>query len=110
MGITVNIYYTGQNGSARAFAREMLESGLVDRIRAEEGNRRYEYFFPMEDPETLLLIDKWTDQAAIDRHHATPMMEEIARLRGKYDLHMRVERYVEDAAGMPDQDAAFVRR
>ena len=49
MGITVNIYYTGQNGGARAFAREMTESGLVGRIRAEEGNRRYEYFFPMED-------------------------------------------------------------
>ena len=109
MGITVNIYYTGQNGSARAFAREMLESCLVDRIRAEEGNLRYAYFFPIEDPETLLLIDSWTDQAAIDQHHATPMMEEIARLREKHNLHMRVERYVEDEAGMPEQDAAFVR-
>ena len=109
MGITVNIYYTGQNGSARAFAREMLGSGLVDRIRAEEGNLRYAYFFPIEDPETLLLIDSWTDQAAIDQHHATPMMEEIARLREKHNLHMRVERYVEDEAGMPEQDAAFVR-
>lgn len=109
MPITVNIYYTGENGSAREFAREMTGSGVVGRIRAEKGNLRYEYFFPMEDPETVLLIDSWRDQEAIDRHHATPMMEEIARLREKYDLHMKVERYVGDEAGMAEQDAAFVR-
>lgn len=109
MAITVNIYYTGKNGSAGKFAREMIKSGVAGRIRAEEGNLRYEYFLPLEDPETVLLIDSWTDQEAIDRHHATPMMEEIARLREKYDLHMKVERYVGDEAGMPEQDAAFVR-
>ena len=86
--ITVNIYYSGQNGSARSFAEEMLLSGTVSAIRAEEGNLRYEYFFPMDDPETVLLIDQWRDQAAIDAHHASPMMKQIAALREKYDLHV----------------------
>ena len=58
MPITVNIYYTGQSGSARAFAQEMLDAGVVTDIRAEEGNLRYEYFLPLEDPETILLIDR----------------------------------------------------
>ena len=49
MCLTINIYYTGKNGSARAFAKEMVESGLVERIRNEEGNLKYEYFFPMDD-------------------------------------------------------------
>ena len=38
--ITVNIYYTGNNGAARAFAEEMIHSGTVAAIRAEEGNLR----------------------------------------------------------------------
>ena len=42
--ITVNLYYRGTNGSARAFAEEMEESGIADAIRAEEGNLRYQYF------------------------------------------------------------------
>ncbi len=58
MSFTVNIYYIGKNGSAKEFAREMTESGLVNKIRAEEGNERYEYFFPLDDPETVLLIDR----------------------------------------------------
>ncbi|MBE6922577.1 MAG: antibiotic biosynthesis monooxygenase [Ruminococcaceae bacterium] len=96
MAITVNLYYTGKNGSARAFAEEMTASGLVAAVRAEEGNLRYEYFFPMEDPETVLLIDRWKDQAALDFHHKSPMMKEIARLRDKYGLRLRVERYTEE--------------
>ena len=108
--ITVNLYYTGTNGSARAFAEEMVQSGTVAAIRAEDGNVRYEYFFPMDDPETVLLIDQWRDQAAIDAHHASPMMGRIAALREKYDLHMKVERFVSDETGLPEKDLKFIKR
>ena len=106
--ITINIRYTGRDGAARAFAEEMVASGVVGAIRAEAGNRRYEYYQTLEDPETILLIDAWADQAALDAHHASPMMASIAAQREKYDLHMTVERYVsaEDATA----DAKFIRR
>lgn len=94
MSIVVNIFYTGKNGSARKFAEEMTAKGIVDRIRAEEGNLSYEYFFPMDDVETVLLIDCWTNQEALDFHHKTEMMQEIAELREKYHLKMRVEKYI----------------
>ena len=109
MRITMNLYYTGQNGSARKFAEEMEQGGTAAKIRAETGNERYEYFFPMNDPETVLLIDSWSDQAALDAHHASPMMGAIASLREKYDLHMRAERYLSDDAGMPDADKKFIK-
>ena len=108
MAITVNLYYTGTNGSARAFADEMVSSGTVAAIRAEEGNLKYNYFTPLDDPETILLIDSWRDQEAIDAHHASPMMGTIASLREKYDLHMRVERYVSDEDA-PSGDTQFSR-
>jgi quinol monooxygenase YgiN len=109
MAITINIYYTGKNGSALKFAEEMISSGVVSEIRAEEGNIRYEYFCPMNDAETVLLIDSWENQKAIDIHHASPMMEKITRLREKYNLSMKVERYISDDAGMPDTDKKYIR-
>lgn len=109
MAITINIYYTGENGNARKFAEEMEQSGTVAAIRAEEGNLKYEYFYPKNDPETVLLIDSWESQEAIDKHHATPMMNKIAELRNKYDLHMKVERYIEDTADIPDKDKDFIK-
>ena len=81
MSITVNILYRGHDEAALAFALEMAESGTVAAIRAEEGNEAYEYFVPMDDPESVLPIDRWRDQTAIDAHHASPMMQKIAELR-----------------------------
>ena len=107
MPITVNIYYKGKNGNAKKFAEEMLSSGLADAVRAEKGNLRYAYFLPFEDAETVLLIDSWEDQDALDRHHASPMMAQIAALREKYDLHMTAERYTPVAA--PEKERAFLR-
>ena len=45
MAVTVNIYYSGVNGNAKKFAEEMVSGGIVNDIRAENGNLRYEYFF-----------------------------------------------------------------
>ena len=106
--ITVNLYYTGTNGNARKFAQEMESSGTAAAIRTEKGNIRYEYFFPMNDPETVLLIDAWDSQAAIDAHHASPMMETIRTLREKYDLHMKVERFI--SAETPESEERFIRK
>ena len=110
MSITVNLYYTGTNGNARRFAEEMERTGVAERIRAEEGNLKYEYFIPLGDSETVLLIDSWEDQTAIDRHHASPMMKEIIGLREKYDLHMTAERYVSDTNGIPKKDSEYIRQ
>ena len=106
--ITVNLYYTGTNGNAAKFAEEMEKSGTADKIRSEKGNVRYEYFIPINDPETVLLIDSWESQEAIDIHHASDMMQKIAELREKYDLHMRVERFVSD--DLPPADEGFIRK
>ena len=72
--ITVNLYYTGTNGSAKVFAEEMESSGIAD---------------------------------AIDAHHASPMMSQLAALREKYDLHMKVERFVSEDF---DGDEQFIRK
>ena len=109
MAITINIYYTGKNGNARKFAEEMTSSGVVNEILAEEGNMRYEYFFPINNSETVLLVDCWENQGALDKHHHSPIMQRIIELREKYDLHMKVERYTSDMAGIPVQDFKFIK-
>ena len=107
MSISINIYYSGRNGAARKFAEEMMSSGTVSAIRNEKGNLQYDYFYPVEDHETVLLIDSWVNQDAIDMHHHTPMMQKIMELREKYDLHMKVLRFVSE--DVPQADSSFIR-
>jgi quinol monooxygenase YgiN len=105
--ITVHLFYRGSNGSAAAFAKEMEASGIAADIRKETGCLRYQYFLPLDDPETVLLVDSWADQASIDAHHASPMMARLAALREKYDLHMTAERFVSEEFGT---DEKYIRK
>lgn len=109
MAITVNVYYSGEGDNARKFAEEMVSSGTVTKIKAEEGNLKYDYFFPMEDASTVLLIDSWKNQKAIDLHHESEMMQTILKLREKYDLHMKVERY-QSEDGIPEADRKYIKK
>ena len=84
--LTINIRYSGENGNVRKYVEEMESSGIAAKIRAIAGCLRYDYFFPADDPEGLLLIDEWADQAALDRYHSSPVMQEAAALREKYKL------------------------
>ncbi len=95
MTLTINIYYTGKNGNAKKFAEEMQSSGIVDKIKSKTSNLKYEYFYPVNDKETVLLIDKWASQSDLDAHHKSDLMKQIAALREKYKLKMRVEKFTE---------------
>lgn len=108
MSFTINIYYKGENGSARKFANEMISSGIVEEIRNKKGNLRYDYFEPLDDNETILLIDSWKDQASLDEHHESETMKKIIELRNKYDLHMKVEKYILD--NNDNQDERYIRK
>ena len=107
MMITINIYYKGENNNAYFFAKEMMASGIVNEIRKEDGNLRYEYYLPLEENGEVLLIESWRDSEALDKHHASELMQKIAQLRDKYDLHMRVFKY----EGITDNtDSKYIRK
>ena len=107
--IILNIYYTGLAGKAQEFASEMLELNLVERIRQQPGNLRYDYFIPLNQAETILLIDSWENQTALDQHHQSEMMEEIIKLREKYQLTMKVESFVCEPEDIPEFDATYIQ-
>lgn len=102
--ITINIYYKGDD--VIPFMEEMESSGIADAIRAKDGCLRYDYFFPVGDEKTVLLIDSWKNQEALDEHHHSELMPRIAKLRDKYDVHMTVERYVAEE----NKDTEYIRK
>lgn len=108
MAITINIYYTGKDGNALKFAKEMIESGLVEQIRNEQGNLKYDYFVSLNNKDTILLVDRWIDQNALDLHHKSKFMDEIIKLRDKYDLKMKVERFKDD--DVSNGDEKYIRK
>lgn len=107
--ITINIYYESKNDNALKFAEEMIERGIVEKIRSRKGNIRYDYFISLDNKNLLLLIDSWESQKYLDEHHTSPIMQEIIKLREKYDLKMTVERYRNDGENISELDRKYIR-
>lgn len=108
MAATVNLHYTGKNGSAHRFAGEPESSGTAESIRSVAGNLRREYFFPMNNHETAFPIGSLRDQAVIDARHVSLMMESITALREKNGLRLKAERHTGTETALSDE--RFIRR
>lgn len=108
MRFAMLLTYTGENGSAKKYVEEMEKSGTAEGIRAITGCVQYEYYASMKDKETVLLVDMWESQAALDAYHASPLMGRVAALREKYNLHMTARRFYEGE--MPAGDNKFIRK
>lgn len=89
--ITINIRYHAPGDSALLYMQEMEATGLADSIRAIRGCLRYDYFIPQDDPKSVLLIDSWENQEALNRYHSSNVMKEAEALRAKYKIERKAE-------------------
>jgi len=69
-----------------AAAQRMSELSM-----AEDGCLDYRFWLSATDPNLVLLLEQWRDQAAIDAHFATPHLAEFgaamgSALDGEFDL------------------------
>ncbi|MDO4214413.1 MAG: antibiotic biosynthesis monooxygenase [Bacteroidales bacterium] len=91
--ITLNIRYTAPDGNALKYMEEMTTSGLADSIRAIPGCLRYDYFIPQDDPTSVLLIDSWEDQNALNSYYSSHVMKDAEALRAKYKLERNAQMF-----------------
>ena len=89
--IVLHVYYTGEQ--ARAFVEEMQSGGLQAAVKAEDGCLQYDYFLPTQDAGVALLLEKWRDQTAIEKHNAGENMVKLKAVKAKYGLETKIERY-----------------
>lgn len=108
MPIIVHLIYKGAEDNAKRFAEEMESTGIAQAIRRRPGNLKYEYYVPLNEADSVLLIDMWANQAALDDHHASEQMDLILELRAKYNLEVTAERFVIHEEDIPESDRRFL--
>ena len=63
-------FQSGDAAEREALLREMA----AETIARDEGCLRYEWYRAKDAPETYYLLERWTSQAAVDAHLASPHM------------------------------------
>ena len=64
MAFILNVTYTMKPGLRAEFLREVSEHGIQKAVLAEEGCLQYQYFEAVDEPDKLLLVERWTERTA----------------------------------------------
>lgn len=91
------VTYTVKAGARENFLKEVVDSGLLETIRREEGCLSYRYFLEAEDPQCLLLVEKWATERQQQAHLERPHMRHLAEIKARWIERTSIERiYIEE--------------
>ena len=79
----INVIYTLKPGKRDEFLAEIVSSGAQEAVRKEVGCIQYDYFLSAEDPNKVLLLEKWTDREAQKVHMTQPHMAVYGEIKGR---------------------------
>lgn len=79
--LLINVIYTMKPGQREVFLKEVQAQGILDAVRREDGCLEYTYYLPVEEDDTLLLVERWRDQAAQHVHLTTPHMAALGKVK-----------------------------
>ncbi len=91
--IVLNVTYSCRPGMRDEFLQKIREEGIDAVSRAEEGNRKYDYYIPAGGGDELLLIEKWSGADAIAAHGRQPHFARLGELKPLYVIETHIERF-----------------
>ena len=91
--VILHVTYRCAPDKAADFVMALKQSGLQSLVRKEDGCLQYDYTLSCELPETVVLIERWRDAAALEAHLKQPHMEAINEMKKGRVLKATVDRY-----------------
>lgn len=77
-------YIAFDSEAAKDFVAELENSGAADKVRAEDGCIKYDYYFSAQNPEVVLLVEEWESAEHQKVHMTQPHMADVMAIKDKY--------------------------
>ena len=81
---TIYVVFKCFDGKREAFVERVKREGIIEEIRAEDGCKRYDYYFSEADENELLLIEAWETKCHQQIHIEQPHMARLREFKGEY--------------------------
>ena len=91
--IVLNVTYRCKPDMRDAFLERIMAEGIDEACRAEKGNLKYDYYYPADDGDEVLLVEKWRDAGALKTHSEMPHFIRLAAIKPEYVTETVVERF-----------------
>ena len=84
-------YKTKQN-TREIFLDEVITSGVLEKIKQEDGCISYNYYYDVAESEDVLLIEEWQSEEQQKKHLQTEHMEILKEIKEKYVLETSIRK------------------
>ena len=91
--IVLNVTYKCMPGMRDKFLKAIRSEGIDVACRSEEGNIRYDYFYPADVSDDLLLVEKWCDAEALKKHGEQAHFKRLGEIKGVYVTDTVIEKF-----------------
>lgn len=91
--LTWNVTYHCKKGQREDFYRALCALGIRGNSRAEEGNRRYDYYFAAEAPDDLLLVESWESPELQKAHCETEIFAKLQALKAEFCENVEIDKF-----------------
>lgn len=92
--LTILVSYTTKPNQRSAFINAITPSGILEKIRQEDGCLCYNYYSSEQDGNVLLLVEKWTSEEHQKVHLQQPHMKKLMELKEQYVIDTKVEKFL----------------
>ncbi len=89
--LVVNVTYTLKEGMRERFLQAVVSPQVMGECRQEAGNLQYDYFLQADDPDKVLLVEKWVDRDAQKLHQTQRHMALIRAAKDQFVVDTRLE-------------------
>lgn len=91
--IVLNVTYKCRQDMRDEFLEAIMTEGIDAASRAEGGNIKYDYYFPADGSDELLLVEKWKDADALKAHAEKPHFKRLGEIKREYVTDTVIERF-----------------
>ena len=89
----MNVFYKMAPGTRDAFLKDLLDNRISECAKAIPGCVQYQYMVPADNPDLLVLMEKWENEDARQIHMAAPHFAKIQELKGDRVIGWEMEEY-----------------
>ena len=93
MSVLLTVNYKAKDGMRESFVGEIISSGILDKIRHEDGIIRYEYYYDAADSSNILLLEEWKSEEHQQKHLLAPHMTALKEIKDRYISETDVRKF-----------------
>lgn len=91
--LLMQVIYRVKEGKRDEFIQKVKEAGIMTASKQEPGNLLYDYYYPTDDNNNVLLIEAWTNTKTQVAHTNTEHFNKLSEIKKEYVEAVHIKKY-----------------